>query len=224
MDLPTAEWRDITLYLPSYCSIEELYIGVGNTSDIAAPQPYRESGKIVYYGSSITQGACASRPGNTYENILSRRLSMDYINLGFSGNAKAEDSIAEYIKELDMRLFVYDYDWNSPDVNHLKVTHERMFKVIRESKPDMPVIIMSRPKCHLSCEENERLEIIRKTYENAKASGDNNVYLIEGKTLMSLAGDDGLVDGVHPNDLGFYSMANILEPVIKELLKQQLCR
>lgn len=218
MDFPSSEWRDIALYLPSYSVLSKLYIGISDNANIEQPLPYSNEGKIVYYGSSITQGACASRPGNTYQNMLLRRLNMDYINLGFSGNAKAEDAIASYISEMRMSLFVYDYDWNSPDIQHLQATHEKMFSIIRNKNHNLPIIILTRPKCHLLEEEKCRLKIIEKTYLNAIASGDKNTYFIKGSELMSLVGDDGLVDGVHPNDLGFFSMAKILGDKIEEIL------
>lgn len=218
MDFPTNEWRAITLYLPSYSVLSELYIGVSENSEIKQPDHYLNDGRIVYYGSSITQGACASRPGNTYQNIISRRFNMDYINLGFSGNAKAEDAIANYISEMKMSLFVYDYDWNSPDIKHLQATHEKMFKTIRSKNPNLPIIVLSRPKCNLSAEEKCRLQIIENTYTNAVVNGDTNIHFIKGADLMSLAGDDGLVDSVHPNDLGFFSIAKVLGNKIEKVL------
>ena len=76
---------------------------------------------------------------------------------------------------------------------------------------------MSRPKVMLTSEEEEYLSVIKATYENAVASGDNNVYFIEGETLMALCGDDGTVDGCHPTDLGFFSMANALISVLRKI-------
>ena len=153
-----------------------------------------------------------------YENIISRRLNADYINLGFSGNAKGEREIAEYVSELKMSCFVYDYDHNAPSVEHLKSTHERMFKIIREKNPELPIVMMSRPKFRLYGHEVERLNVIKETYNNALKSGDKNVYLIEGPELMELAGNDGTVDGCHPNDLGFASMAKVLGDLLKKII------
>ena len=211
--------REITIHFPLYGEVCELYIGLSETSKILAPAPYRYKKPVVYYGSSITQGGCASRPGMAYENIISRELSCDHINLGFSGNAKAEDEIAEYIKNLDMAVFVYDYDHNAPTVQHLRNTHERMFRIVREANPDLPIVLASRPKVRLSKTDQERLEIIRETYENSRANGDNNVYLIEGSKLMELAGTEGTVDCTHPTDFGFASMAKAFGDLLKKILK-----
>ena len=210
--------HDICINLPLYSSVNELYIGISENARICAPNPYKTERPIVYYGSSITQGGCASRPGMSYESIISRRLNVDYINLGFSGSGKAEDLISDYISKLDMSCFVYDYDHNAPTAEYLKNTHERMFKRIRIANPDLPIIIMSRPKYSLTDDELLRLNIIKTTYNNAIKNGDKNVYLIEGTKLMELAGNDGTVDNCHPNDLGFVSMAKAVGDVLEKIL------
>jgi lysophospholipase L1-like esterase len=186
---------------------------------IEAPTPYRITPPIVFYGSSITQGGCASRPGTTYDSMVCRRLDADYVNLGFSGNARGEEAITSYIKNLPMSVFVYDYDHNAPTVEHLAATHEKMFRAIREANPELPILILQRPVYRQNEEEARRLAILTATYENARASGDKNVYLITGEELMALAEDDGTVDGCHPNDLGFASMAKAVGEILEKVLK-----
>lgn len=217
-DFETAEEREITINFPLYSEVYELYIGVSKDSYIDAPQDYKIKKPVVYYGSSITQGACASRPGNAYQSMISRRFDCDYINLGFAGNAKAENEIIEYVKDIDMSLFVYDYDHNAPTLEHLMNTHNKMFKAVRGKNPDLPIIIMSRPKFRLTKDEMERLAVIRATYDNAIASGDKNVYFISGEELMKKAKNDGTVDDCHPNDLGFASMAQALGDVMEQII------
>lgn len=218
IQLGDKKMREITINFPLYSDVNELYIGLSDSAKIEKTDGYKLNKPIVYYGSSITQGGCASRPGNAYEAIVSQKLSVDHINLGFSGNAKAETEISDYICSLDMCAFVYDYDHNAPTVEHLEATHERMFKEIRQAKPSLPIIMMSRPKYDLNSDEKKRLEIIKRTYENAKAGGDNNVYLIDGRTLMKLCHNEGTVDNCHPNDLGFFSMARAVIKVIKAII------
>lgn len=210
IEFDEAEMREITINFPLYSEVCELYIGLSENAQVLEHDDYKYEKPIVYYGSSITQGGCASRPGNSYQAIISRRFDTDYINLGFSGNAKAEDEIAEYIKTLDMSVFVYDYDHNSPNCEHYENTHEKMFKTIRKAHPDIPIILMSRPKHYLNMGEKKRVEIMTKTYKNAKANGDNNVYMLTGEELTALCGNEGTVDNVHPNDFGFASMAQAL--------------
>ncbi|MBQ8203819.1 MAG: hypothetical protein IJZ75_06020 [Clostridia bacterium] len=216
-DFGFSHLREITVNFPLYSGVDELYIGVSEAARIYEPEPYKLQKPMVFYGSSITQGGCASRPGSCYEGIISRRFHSDYINLGFSGNALAEEEMAHYIKGLDMSAFIYDYDHNAPDNEHLLKTHERMFRIIREANPELPVIIMSRPKYHLAKGELQRLAIIKATYDNAKKSGDKNVYLLDGRALMAQTEDEGTVDTLHPTDLGFASMAKALGDVLEEL-------
>ena len=213
--------RQITINMPTYSILKDLYIGLDENSVIDYAEEYKISKPIVYYGSSITQGGCVSRPGNIYQARISRKFDADYINLGFSGSAKAEDSMAEYIKNLDMSVFVYDYDHNAPTIEHLENTHEKFFKTIRKANPELPIIMMSAPIYQLSDSHwRERKEIIKKTYDNAVSNGDKNVYFIDGKDLMAFAKNDGTVDDCHPNDLGFYSMAETLGKVLEDIFKK----
>ena len=210
IDFPTDGMHDVTINMPLYGNVSELYIGVDENAVIEKAPEYVNEKPVVYYGSSITQGGCASRPGRIYQAVISRRFNLDYVNLGFSGSAKAEDEIIDYIKNLEMSFFVYDYDFNTPSIEHLEATHEKMFKAIRETHPDIPIIILSAPKFIRDEKMETRFKIIKKTYDNAVANGDKNVYFIEGKELMKYCGNEGTVDGAHPTDFGFASMAKVL--------------
>lgn len=220
MDFENRKFREITINFPLYSDVKKLYIGLEENAVIKKATPYENKNPLVYYGSSITQGGCASRPGNAYQAIVTRKLNLDHINLGFSGSAKAEKPMRDYIKNLNMGIFVYDYDHNAPTIEHLEQTHEKMFLEIRETNPNLPIIIMPRPKEYLSKDEKTRLEIIKRTYENAIAKGDKNVYFIDGKALMKNTDNDCTVDGCHPNDLGFHAMAKALIPVIKKIINK----
>ena len=218
VDMQGRKEREITIHFPLYAGVERLYIGLEDDACVKEAAPYKEGAPIVCYGSSITQGGCASRPGMSYQNILTRRLDRDFLCLGFSGNAKAEDAMIDYIKGLDMSVFVYDYDHNAPTLEHLQNTHEKMFRAIRQARPDLPVLILPRPRYTLLEEEKRRFAIIERTYCNALAAGDQNVYLIDGPTLMALCGDEGTIDGCHPNDFGFVSMAKAIGEVLEQIL------
>lgn len=211
--------RQITVNFPTYSSVASLYIGLQEGARLLPPAAYERTQPVVYYGSSITQGGCASRPGNTYQAILSRMLQTDYINLGFSGNARGEAAMAHYIAGLSMRVFVMDYDHNAPDPEHLRRTHGSMFQIIRKAQPFLPIVILSRPSVYLNAEERERREIIRATWRQAVENGDRNVYFIDGQEIFKdRGGDSCTVDACHPNDLGFMAMAQALFPVLKPLL------
>ena len=160
-----------------------------------------------------TDYASVSRPGTAktaHEHMFwadPSKESLITLNFPLSGSAKAEDAIIDYIAGLNMGVFVYDYEHNAPTVEHLQVTHEKMFLTIRERHPDLPVIFMSRP----SDIDRKRREIIETTYNNAVARGDKKVYIVKPAELNM---KDGTVDGCHPNDLGFYYMARGLAPVL----------
>lgn len=212
--------RDLTLNFPLYNGVEKLYIGLEKDAVIENGGKYAIKKPIVFYGSSITQGGCASRPGNAYSNIISRRYDADTVNLGFSGSGRGEREIAEYIAGLDMSVFVYDYDHNAPSTEHLEKTHKPMFNIIRKAHPEIPIIIMSRPKLKLSADEVSRKAIIYDTYEAAKNGGDENVYFVPGDEIFKIHGGDGCtVDGCHPNDLGFMCMADALSGVLNVILR-----
>ena len=221
IDFTERRERVVTINFPLYSDLIKLYVGLEQGAVLKEPPAYTYPVPVVSYGSSITQGGCANRPGNCYQHILTRQFDCDHLNLGFSGWARAEDEMIDWVKQLDMSVFIYDYDHNAPTLEHLKATHEKMFKAVREAHPKLPIIIMPRPKYYLSSEEKARAEVVRTTYKNAVAAGDENVYYIDGPTLMAECRDNGLVDRNHPTDLGFYSMAKAIAPVLGELLMKQ---
>jgi len=212
--------RYFTLNFPLYNKVDKVYIGVQEDSSLDHGMQYRHKLPVVYYGSSITQGGCATRPGNAYEAIISRMCDTDYINLGFSGSALGEKEMAEYIAGIDMSIFVLDYDHNAPTIEHLRNTHESFFNIIRNKKPSLPIILLSKPDfSDYSFDKLHRRNIIYTTYMNAVEKGDKNVYFIDGRSLF---GDEYrdccTVDGCHPNDLGFLRMAQVIGRMVKELI------
>ncbi len=217
VELGSKELREITINFPSYSNVKELYVGLQENAILKEAAPYKAKKPIVYYGSSTTQGACASRPGMSYQNIIAREFDCDYINLGFSGNARAEDTIIDYIKKLDMSVFVCDYDHNAPTIEHLRATHGKIFDAVRAEHPNIPVIFMSRPRYTYINDEYDRMKVIEKTYKDALSNGDKNVYFLDGKTLMKLCKDDGVVDGGHPSDFGFFSIANAIADILHSI-------
>ena len=218
IDFPTSEMREITLNFPLYYGVEDVYVGLKEGSKLEEASDYLDIPRILYYGSSITQGGCANRPGNTYEAIIARETNVDFVALGFGGGAKGEPAMAEYIAAQDMSLFVLDYDHNAPNPEFLDETHENFFKIVRKAHPSLPVLMISRPVFYPTPDELVRRDIVKKTYENALAAGDKNVYFIDGTTLLEECKNNGTVDGIHPTDYGFACMARKICPVIKEIL------
>ncbi len=208
------------LNFPTYNPVAKLYIGIKEGSKTETPDKYINKKPVVFYGSSITQGGCASRPGNIYQNFLSRALNIDYLCLGFSGNAKGEKKIADYMAGLQMCAFISDYDHNAPEPEHLKRTHFALYQTVRDKNPELPYIMITHPSEGINEPVNRR-KIIMESYLKALDKGDKNVYYIDGDSLF--AGydfDSCTVDGCHPNDLGFYRMAQGILPIMKEILSK----
>ncbi len=219
-ELRNRKLKYFTLYFPLYNNISELYILVDKGSILDKGLKYKDIKPIVYYGSSITQGACASRPDNSYEAMISKWNNVDFINLGFSGNCKGEETIVKYIASLDASLFVCDYDYNAPDVKFLKDTHYNVYKTYREINPTTPILFISKPDFNpYKANSLSRLTVIKETYEKAKLSGDNNVYFLDGRKLYKNKFDLCTVDGIHPNDLGFYFMAKAINKMLEKIIK-----
>lgn len=220
IDFADDQERLITVNFPLYSDVRKLYIGLQEGASLREAPEYNIKSPVVYYGSSITQGACASKPGSCYPSILSRKFDCDYINLGFSGSAKGEETMGQYLAGLEMSLFVMDYDHNAPNSTRLKETHSRLFRQVRSRNPELPIIIMPRPRYYHRGEDKVRFDVIERTYLDAKAQGDQNVYFISNKKLMELVQDNGSVDNTHPTDSGFLSMSLALEEVFEQILKQ----
>ncbi len=216
-DLKGGKMRDYTLFMPLYNSIDSLTIGLSSRAKVNKGTPYKDVKPILYYGSSITQGGCASRPDNCYQNFIFKKNNVDYVNYGFSGNAKAEDEMAEFLSNVDCSLFVYDYDHNAPSLEHLQNTHFRLFEKFRKTHKDVPVIMISKPNYNKNPKEDKlRKQVIYNSYLKAKESGDKNVYFIDGISFYG-GNIDFTVDGNHPTDLGFYFMAKKIYKVMSNI-------
>lgn len=219
VDIWDAAEREYTINMPIYACVHKVYVGIKEGSTLKPAGDYKIIKPIVFYGSSVTQGGCASRPGNTYPSQISRALDIDFISFGFAGSAKGEEEMANYIAGLDMTAFFYDYDYNAASLEFYKETHEKFFKIIRAAQPNTPIIMTTRPKKHLTPQEQERIDVMMQTYNNAVAAGDKNVYYIKGTDLLedSIA-ETALIENTHPNDCGFASMARVMGNKLKEVL------
>ena len=212
-----------TLYLPIFAAVEEVLIGLPEAAALLPAQAYAVEKPIVFYGSSITHGACAGRPSLTYPARVCASLDADFINLGFAGNALGDLEIAAYIAGLDMSAFVLDYDWNAPTPEFLFETHKPFFDAVRSCNPGLEILIISRFESgHRPVEDTAaRFEVICKTHEAALKSGDRHVTLLDGRTFFDPQETDlCLMDFIHPNDYGFHRMAEKILPVLTRMLEQ----
>ncbi len=211
--------RKMMIHFPLYNEVKALHIGLKKDCFFKKFNPYKNTAPVVYYGSSITQGASASHPGNCYPAIVAQKINVDFINLGFSGSARGEVEMAEYISNLPMSVFVFDYDHNDvffPEL--LRERHYRFYEIVRKKNKDIPIIFMSAPftpRAEATLAKTRKIVI--ESYEKAKANGDD-VYFIDGKTIYGEEHYDcGTVDGAHPTDYGFVKMAEAVLKVMKEI-------
>ena len=212
--------RELIVYLPGMSGISDITLGIDEDAYIASGTDYKYSKPVVFYGSSIVHGAQSYRPALAYPSMISRKYDLDFINLGYSGQAKGEESFAQYIKTIDMSAFVLDYDHNAPTPEHLEATHEIFYKTVREANPDLPIIMITRPQFHAlpHREVVQRRDIIYATYENAKARGENVYFIDGGHFYDNFGGDDCTADDSHPNTLGFFAMAETIGKVLEEAI------
>ena len=213
---------NITLCLPLYGGVREVLVGVQEGSSVTPPPKYKHDGYICFYGSSVTHGGCATRPGTDYPNLLSFMLDSDIYNIGLTGSAKGGKDAEEYLSKLNPSIYFIDYDHNSPSPEHLEQTHYPLYKAIRNAHPDTPIVFASRVGADYYLEDyKQRIDVIKATVEKAKAEGDKNVYFIDGSKIFPFTtGGDCTIDGCHPNDHGFKLMADAFYPVLKDILEK----
>ncbi len=215
--------RVYTAYLPLYNGINSLEFGIPEGSSFKPIAP-RKDLPILFYGTSITHGACASRPGMPHPAILGRHLDLPTINLGFSGNGKMEPELAALLGEIDVAVYVLDCLPNmTPDL--VSERAEPFVRQLRKIRPDTPILMVEDrtygyawiKKSARKRHHDSRAAYVH-AYDQLVSSGIKNVHYLEGANLL---GDDneGTTDGSHPNDLGFMRQADAMEPVLRKILK-----
>ena len=210
-DQPRRE-REIVIYLSLYKPVKVLGIGVDPEATVKPAKPFAVAKPAVFYGTSITQGGCASRSGNSYQAMIGRMLNLDFVNLGFSGNGKGEADVARAVAEIDGSAFILDFAQNNPTLESLREVYGPFLAILRSKHPDTPIIVVTPI---FSARESQgpdaRLDgmraHIRQVASSNIAGGDTHLQIVEGTDLLGPSRADGLVDGTHPNDLGFQWMA-----------------
>lgn len=221
----TPEPRECLLYLPLYNGVEKLEIGVPSEAKCELPPPRPAKMKpIVFYGTSIVQGGCASRPGMAYPAILGRRLDCTTINLGFSGSAHCEPALAKLFGELDPAFYVID---PLPNMSSEEVA-KRMpdfIATLRAAHPRTPIVLVENTEMGDAQVVPSRRggysrsnAELRRIFEQRVKAGDRKMFYIRSEKLLGSDGQ-GTVDRVHPTDLGFMRMADEMEPVMKRALR-----
>jgi lysophospholipase L1-like esterase len=215
--------RQYMIYLPLYNGVESLEIGVPADAAFEAIRP-RTAKPIVYYGTSIAHGACASRPGMAFPSILGRRLNVPVINLGFSGNGRMEAEVGALLAELDAAVYCIDC---LPNMQGPQVAEraEPLVRLLRQARPKTPIVLIedrtytntpffpSKRERH-----NGSRAALKNAYDRLTADGVKGLHYVEGEHLLGTDGE-AATDGSHPSDLGMMRMADSLEPILRPLVE-----
>jgi hypothetical protein len=216
--------REITLYLPLYKAVSIQEVRLDSGADIHHCRPYGVAKSVVYYGSSITQGGCASNAGGSCQAILERRLNADFVNLGFSGSGLGEPALAKAICELDPSVIVLDF-WGNPSAEQYAAALPPFVDILRAKFPSIPILVISPfyfPAEELRGDTARSQEAKRRTtrefVDERRERSDQHIVHVDGLKMLNKDQAEGLVDGVHCNSLGFYFNANGLEAYLRSAL------
>ena len=214
--------REYAVYLPLYNGVENLSLGVPPDVrfETIAPRP---DPSIVFYGTSITHGASASRPGMAHPAILGRRLDRPVVNLGFSGNGRMDAAVGDYLIAIDAALYVIDCLPNMAAAD-VKLRCVPLVNQLRAAKPNTPIVLVEDRRNTNSWilparnqHHTDNHASLRECFTALQKAGVKGLFYLEGDDLL---GDDGeaATDGSHPSDLGFVRQADRFEPVLRKAL------
>jgi lysophospholipase L1-like esterase len=230
LEAPTSLMRSYTLNMPLYNGLLELSIGIDADAELIEPVA-RPVKPLVFYGTSIMQGGCASRPGMCFSTIVGRRLAREVLNYGFSGNGKGEKEVAAYLSRVkNPGLYFIDYQANvSPEL--MKATLPGFIAILRQAHPEVPIVIKSKIRyakeyfyevegveTDIYANRIESRDFMKNLVKKQQASGDTNIYFMEGENIQGADYYECAVDGVHPTDLGFYRMAEAIAEFLKNII------
>jgi hypothetical protein len=213
--------REYALWLPLFNGVESLAVGVPESSAFTWLDPRDKP--IVFYGTSITHGACASRPGMAHVAILGRRLDRPVANLGFSGNGRMDPGVGDLLARVDAACYVIDC---LPNMN-AELVRERcipLVKRLRGARPDTPIILVEDRlftnawiTAGKEAFHDANHAALKEAFDTLRREGVQGLWYIPGDTLL---GDDSdaTVDGSHPTDLGFVRQADAFETVLRAAL------
>jgi len=212
--------REYKLYLPLYDGTTKVEVGIDEGSTIIKPAADTKL-PIVFYGTSILQGGCASRPGMVFTSIISRKLNVDCINFGFSGNGRMDPPLAELISGIKASYYVIDC---LPNMSAKQVTDSviPLAKVIRAKNPKTPIVFVenveyTRAIFQASLRKNmdEKNRALKTEFDKLVKGGMKDLIYISAAGSIG-TDNEGTVDGTHLTDLGFLRYADYLIAKFKE--------
>lgn len=210
--------QELLLYFPLYNGVDSLEIGIPEEARLFIPAESSRDrhAPLVFYGTSIVQGACASRPGMAATAITGRGLDIPVINLGFSGSGKMEIEMAELAAELEASVYVLDCLWNmSPDQVSERVAP--FVNLLRSRRPDTPIVLVEDSHVR-GLSPTPKGRVLREVFDQLQSEGVTNLHFLSNRGMLGNDGE-GTVDGTHPNDAGFVRQAAVFEAFLGVLLK-----
>ncbi len=225
LQIPWTPGTPCLVNLPLYNGIKSFSLGIDENAQVK-PLPPRKNGivkPVVFYGTSITHGGCASRPGLSFVNIVGRDVDVPVVNLGFSGSGYMEFEMSEHIARIDASCYVLDCLWNmrsrgtgKPSHRGVEDNYEPFIRNLRAKRPGVPIIMAEMCDVY-GVKPNDKDIYTKKLYDKLIAEGWKNLYYLP-KTDMYLRDNEGTVDGVHPNDWGMMSIAKAFGRAVREAL------
>ncbi len=209
-----AQASEYILYLPLYNGVRTVEFGLpqGKTLSKAPARAGKHSRPVVFYGTSITQGGCVSRPGLAATSIVSRELDIPVINLGFSGSGKMEPEMADLLAELDPAVYVLDCLWNM-EPSQVSERVEPFVRKLRSAHPDTPILLVE-DSSFKNVTPTVKGRILRDVYSKLRKEGVKNIRFLPNANMLG-ADDEGTVDGCHPNDLGMKRQAEVFVKALR---------
>ena len=204
------EHGNICIYLPNFTEIKEMQIGVLKGKTVEAYKYPENKLPIIFYGNSVTQGAAASRSGNTFPNIISRKLNNEIINLSSSSCCKGIKSMADMIGRINCQCIVIDYTRSATSAKMLQDTHETFYKTIRKYHPDKKIILLTTGGFNDWRLSNSFDKIVSRTYKNAKLNGENTEIIYQRKLFSEEEYSYVGIDSAHYTDYGMYKIADAI--------------
>lgn len=214
--------REYALYLPLRNGVESLAIGVPPDAKFTRLGP-RPAKPIVFYGTSITHGASASRPGMVHTAILGRRFDAPVVNLGFAGNGRMDAAVGDLLVKIDAAVYVIDCLPNM-DAKAVREKCVPLVKQLRAARPDTPILLVEDRRNTNSWilperdrHHTENHAALREAFATLQAAGVKGLHYLGGDDLLGHDAE-GATDGSHPSDLGFVRQADQFEPVLRRIL------
>ena len=214
------EMREFMINLPLYNGVRSIRIGLDEGATLLPPSPYASPKRIVTYGGSVMQGACASRPGRAFMNIIGRHFNLEVINLGFSGSSRFEPIMAELTAEVENPAVVIVEGDRNAGWKRVRDLEPDFITTIRKKHPGVPIVVMQGNPWWGADTNRAKIMAEQRAFVERMQKSDPDLYWWDCTDFIGPDHAECLIDGKHPTDLGFQRMADHMIPLLDALLKK----